>query len=114
MFFFRYIFFERSCIDDYENDLKESKKQLNALAGFLHFSDKCSSDIVGKYMFDFTEDILLGKGIPSRFEPSDESLLDEQINLRASLSKTRQRCREYDVDDDEEINSFSSSYSLNE
>jgi hypothetical protein len=74
--FLRYILFEKTCGNDQANALKESKKQLHALADFLHFSEEYSSDIVGKFMFDMSED-MLGTGIPSRFEIFDESLLDD-------------------------------------
>ena len=60
-----------------EQRLKESSKQLHALACFLRCSEECSSDIVGEAILDFADDIIIGKKHTSRFEPSNESMLDE-------------------------------------
>jgi len=85
IWYLRYIFFERNKTYDFEEDLKESTKQLNSLSSFLHFSDLSSSEIVGEFLLDFAEDLILGKGPASRFEPSNDSvILDDSSSSKSS------------------------------
>ena len=80
----RYILFQKKSNDNnrdthiLEQRLKENSKSLHALASFLHCSEECSSEsIVGEAMLDLADVMVLGKGHGSRFEPSNESMLDD-------------------------------------
>lgn len=80
----RYILFERNEMYDFEEDLKESTKQLNSLSSFLHFSDLSASEIVGEFLLDYAEDLVLGKGPASRYEPSNDSVILDDSNSSTS------------------------------